>query len=502
MHHLRLRRLSAKRGLAGLLTAAAACSGCSSIGDPGTGALKVADIVAIRPNSLLGRTFAQVANLAPGESSQLIAGAYANGSFVGHTEFYDSLNVDQSVTWTSRSPDIAAVNSAGVVSARTTGIATIVVESRGGRSVDSGVVVVQQSMLRLSSIVPGSTMCGLDAVGGVWCWGYATFTTNPPTAASLTGTRFPANATGGGKQYSTLATNNSNACGIASDGITYCWPVRGGYLFNAPVADTSPMAFGADLRFTALRMGGTYLASTCGLTAEGVLYCWGNNSYGQLGDGTQTLRLTPAPVSGGLRFTAFAVGNTSCGSTVDGDSYCWGYMGVDANYKDIVATVPTKVATSERFVEIETGDMYSGAYACGRTSVGAVSCWGSNVFGALGDGTKVDHTSPVRVAGGLLFSSLSLDGGASCGLTTDGRAVCWGLNEYGTLGDGTAALARPSPTLVAGNLRFASLHTADGRTCGQSSGVWYCWGDNQSGNLGVNYMTSVTVPTRLAGLLP
>jgi hypothetical protein len=500
MHRLSLRRLGATLGLLIALTGVAACSSPgptdgSGPADTVSVTLKSATILAMRPNTLYSKSFAQLANLAIGESSPLIATGFAAAAFVGHTLFYDSLGVDQRKTWTSRSPEIATIDQAGLVTGRSTGMATIVVQSQGGLALDSGIVVVQQPALRLAAVVPGPTMCGLGDDGAAWCWGYGEIAASPPTAASLRGTRFPANASGGGKQYASVTTTWSTACGVAFDGIAYCWSILGATLFGAAFPDNTPVAFGPDLRFTTVRAGG---GGACGLTSDGALYCWGTNDDGQLGDGTRVSHTTPTLVTGGLRFTAFSIGYTSCGVAVDGDSYCWGYMGRDANSKDVFQTVPAKVATTERFVEIGTG----AAYACGRTAAGAVSCWGDNFYGALGDGTTSNHASPLRVVGNYLFSSLSVGDDTTCGVTTDGRAVCWGMDGYGAVGDGTFAFTRPGPTPVSGNLRFTTVLTSAGRTCGQSSGVWYCWGENAYANMGINRMYSVNVPTRLAGVLP
>jgi alpha-tubulin suppressor-like RCC1 family protein len=493
MHRTSWRRMQATLGILSALALAAACSGAPTGDDSGSIPLKAATIVTMRPNSLYSRSFAQVADLAPGESSSLLATGFIAGSFVGHTQFYDSVTVDQTMTWTSRSPEIATIDGTGLVTGRSPGMATIVVQGRGGVALDSGIVIVQQRALRLVTLVPGDYMCGLDAGGGAWCWGYGVTTADPPTVASLTGTRFPANATGGDKKYSSLSTTYSAACGIATDGITYCWAIRGTALFGTTVASNTPVAFGPDLRFVTVLAGGQ---SACGLTGDGALYCWGDNSNGQFGDGTKVSRTTPTLVTGGLRFSAISIGTTSCGISVEGDSYCWGSMGRDANLNPVFVTVPLKVATTERFVEIRTGPYH----VCGRTSAGVVSCWGENKSGELGDGTTSNRLSPVRTSGGYLFSSISVGDLTTCGVTTDGRGVCWGMGGYGSLGDGTFTGLRLTPTLVSGNLRFTSLTASRWRTCGQSSGVHYCWGDNTNANMGINHMDNVNVPTRLAGL--
>jgi alpha-tubulin suppressor-like RCC1 family protein len=76
-------------------------------------------------------------------------------------------------------------------------------------------------------------------------------------------------------------------------------------------------------------------------------------------------------------------------------------------------------------------------HTCGVTTGGSAYCWGDNDHGQLGDGTTVDRTTPVPVANGLSFASLTAGGGHTCGLTTAGTAYCWGYNFAGQLGDGT-----------------------------------------------------------------
>jgi alpha-tubulin suppressor-like RCC1 family protein len=72
------------------------------------------------------------------------------------------------------------------------------------------------------------------------------------------------------------------------------------------------------------------------------------------------------------------------------------------------------------------------------TTAGAAHCWGSNVFGRLGNGTDTKSSVPVAVAGGRTFASVSTRGSYNCGVTTGGAAFCWGENNWGQLGDGTS----------------------------------------------------------------
>ncbi|HYO45922.1 MAG TPA: hypothetical protein VEY33_04455, partial [Gemmatimonadota bacterium] len=99
-----------------------------------------------------------------------------------------------------------------------------------------------------------------------------------------------------------------------------------------------------------------------------------------------------------------------------------------------------------------------GTHTCGLTSTGAAYCWGSNFFGALGNGSSTNSPVPVPVSGGLAFVQLTAGGflGHTCGRTGSGAAYCWGDNERGQIGDGST-VDRLTPTAVTGGLSFTGL---------------------------------------------
>ena len=105
--------------------------------------MRYATMVALKPNGVVSKTFPQVASLSPGDSAVLHATGFVYGPFFRDIASYDSLSVDQVMLWTSRSPLVASIDRTGVVTGRSTGTATIVVQTRGGLALDSGFVEIR-----------------------------------------------------------------------------------------------------------------------------------------------------------------------------------------------------------------------------------------------------------------------------------------------------------------------------------------------------------------------
>ncbi|MFL5441528.1 MAG: RCC1 domain-containing protein, partial [Myxococcales bacterium] len=274
-----------------------------------------------------------------------------------------------------------------------------------------------------------------------------------------------------------------------------------------------------ELSFVTVSAG---LMHTCGITNAGRAYCWGDNFVGQLGDGTATLFQTrPVAVAGGLRFAAVSAGDVhSCGQTTAGAAYCWGdntsgELGDGTTINTAIpiwSTTPVQVIGGLGFAAVSAGGVVdnTGPHSCGVTTAGKAYCWGNNAYAELGDGTTIARASPVPVTGGLSFAALSVGGAHNCGITTAGVTFCWGDNSTGQLGDGTTT-SRGTPVPVIGGLRFAVVSAGmrvasqthaggSAHTCGlTTAGTAYCWGDNTAGELGDGTTIPRTNPVAVAG---
>lgn len=306
----------------------------------------------------------------------------------------------------------------------------------------------------------------------------------------------PADPTG---QLRSLAVGGFHSCGIASDGFAWCWGDNSsGQLGDGSLTTRlAPTPVSGGLRFTTLSAG---LLHTCGITLDGDAHCWGWNGYGQLGDGSTGSRALPTLVAGGLDLAAIdAASFHTCAVTTTGAAQCWG-RNADLQLGDGTTTprpVPTAVSGGIGFVGITTGY----AHSCGLAVDGVAHCWGFNGGGALGDGSNTSRASPTAVAVGARFARLEAGTGYTCAIEIGGAVLCWGANLAGQLGDGTTT-TRLLPTPVSGTQVFTSLSVADAHSCGVTPlGAVYCWGANGNGQLGDGTATARRVPTRLGSAL-
>ncbi len=240
----------------------------------------------------------------------------------------------------------------------------------------------------------------------------------------------------GGHVFTSVRAGGFHLCALDATGQAFCWGWHGfgqlGIGPYEPVNDhrNEPTPAGGALRFLSLGLGALH---SCGIGTDSITYCWGLNNKGQLGiDSAASPELcaggwpcstTPIALDSAFRFVAVTAGlHHTCGLTADGTAYCWGNR----------SPVPRAV-TGLAFTELTAGN----AHTCGLTSDGTAYCWGENDRGQLGDGTVAEsRPTPVAVATPTKFTRLAPGFAHTCGISSDGQAYCWGWNHRGQVGNG------------------------------------------------------------------
>jgi alpha-tubulin suppressor-like RCC1 family protein len=351
----------------------------------------------------------------------------------------------------------------------------------------------------------GDHTCAVTNSGGVKCWGwnYSGQLGDGTTTDSTT----PVDVSGLESGVVAVAVGDYHTCAVTSSGGVKCWGANGqGQLGDGTTTDrlTPVDVVGLAGGAVAVAAGSWH---TCALTSSGGARCWGDNYYGQLGDGTTIHRTTPVDVSrlaSGVVAVA-AGGYHTCALTRGGGAKCWGYNGYgqvgDGTTTDSTTPVDV-VGLASGVVAVTAGWLHTCALMSSGGGAYGVKCWGYNSYGQLGDGTTTDSTTPVDVVGlasGVI--TVAAGGQHTCALMSGGGLKCWGDNRYGQLGDNTTNY-RATPVDVTGLMgRVVAVAAGYDHTCAVTSGGGVkCWGANYFGQLGDNTMNNSATPVDVGGL--
>jgi alpha-tubulin suppressor-like RCC1 family protein len=347
--------------------------------------------------------------------------------------------------------------------------------------------------------------CALKTGGAMVCWGrndYGQLGNN-----TVTDSASPVSVSSLSSGAAAIGTGSAHSCAVTTTGAMSCW----GYNGVGQLGDTTKVAKRVPTAVSGMSAGvatvGLGQAHTCAVTTVGALKCWGDNQYGEIGDGTMTERVTPTQVSGltsGIA-TVSGGGFETCALSTSGEIRCWGTN--EFSQLGVGILVLARRTTPWPVTGLGSGLATVGAgarHTCGLTTTGAVKCWGSNQFGQLGDGSTfpVDRPVPATVSGlGSGVAAIAVGGYHACALTTGGAVKCWGQNVVGQLGD-NSVVNRPTPVQVSGlTTGVAAITAGDSHTCAlTTAGAVKCWGANWYGQIGDNTTTDKRVPTQVSGM--
>jgi large repetitive protein len=317
-----------------------------------------------------------------------------------------------------------------------------------------------------------------------------------------------------------IAIGEAHTCALTNVGQVLCWGLNDyGQLGNGTTTNSSVPQPVIELPHDVISISAG-ANSTCALTNAGVVWCWGGNAAGQLGDGTYTQSSEPVQVSdvtGTAALNEVAVISSgrdhACAATAAGAAYCWGdnSTGELGNGTDTSSNFPVPIpGLSSGVATISAGS----GFTCAVTTAEAALCWGKGGSGQLGDGNGVDSASPVTVVdaigqeplGGVIAISAGFE--SACAVTSEETLLCWGTNAANQLGSGSTASQSSIPVQVlnsAGNAPLAgviAISAGESNNCAvTSSGSALCWGENADREGGNDSSLSATGPAAVFGLL-
>lgn len=386
----------------------------------------------------------------------------------------------------------------------------------GGARVSGGATIPDFVQISAST----SHSLALASDGSVWAWGDSFYgqigdgtkdTRMEPVQVVAT---WPAGVT-----ILSVSAAVYHSVALASDGSVWAWGLNGGGQLGNGTTIDSPVpvrvnpSWPAGVTIESISAG---FYHTVAVASDGSVWAWGANLQGQLGDGTTDNRNEPVRVvanwPAGITLESVDGGFTHTTAVAsDGSVWAWG----DNNYGQLGNGSNTASATPVQAVAkwpagVKIGSTTAGGFHSAAVATdGTVWSWGDNIFGQLGDGTSSAQAAPVQVVAswpaGVGIKGVSAGSGQSIAVATDGSVWAWGFNGSGQLGDGTTT---DSSVPVQGVANWPAAATIVSVSAGDehatvvtSNGSLWAWGFNGSGQVGdgtiISRTSAVAVLTQL-----
>lgn len=361
------------------------------------------------------------------------------------------------------------------------------------------------------------TTCGIKLDDTLWCWGTddkgqvgnGAASDNQPLPVKIDN-----------NTWKMVSTSHQNACAIRSDDTLWCWgDDTYGQMGNGATStqQDSPVQIGVGSTWKYVEINYFH---ACGIKTDNTAWCWGDNTYGQLGNGsTGGTQESPVAVSGGHSWKTLALSyaGTSCGIRMDNTAWCWGsdgYGRLGDGGGEVDSNIPVQVTGGGTWISISTGES-GDSYFCGIKSDNTYWCWSYYDYGTVTAPVQVhadtDWQSALPPCGLKTNGSLWCRGGGAklgyegylyqqnvptitsvpgpwkslwpnfCVSANDDSVWCWGYDLSGARGDGAGWSEPETIDELAGSAQWKQIT----RGCGiKSDDTGWCWGSNMYGELG------------------
>ena len=332
---------------------------------------------------------------------------------------------------------------------------------------------------------------------GLWLWGR-----NAVGALgdnSITHRSSPVQSIASGTNWKQVAGGGSHTAAIKTDGTLWSWGYNllGQLGDNTVVQKSSPVqTISGGTNWKSVASGANHTAA---IKTDGTLWTWGQNTFGQLGDNTVVQKSSPVQtISAGTNWKSVASGaNHTAAIKTDGTLWTWGrnIFGALGDNTVVDKSSPVQTVAAGTNWKLVAGGYY---HTAAIKTDGTLWTWGYNSSGQLGDNTVTPKSSPVQtVAGGTNWQQVAGGYYHTAAIKTDGTLWTWGHNANGQLGDNTVAIKSSPVQTVAGGTNWqlvagGGYHTAAIKT----DGTLWTWGQNTYGQLGDNSITHRSSPVQ------
>ena len=339
--------------------------------------------------------------------------------------------------------------------------------------------------------------CVIDSAYRLYCWGDNTFgQLGEPQIVSGSPTFNPPKEIDSTQQWLQVALGGGHSCALSASSELFCWGDNSFGQLGIGVLGgekTVPQKVKNPSGWKFVDSGGG--RHTCAISRNGELHCWGKNPDGRLGDGTNLDRLEPTPVNDLGTWETVSIGMThSCGIKMDRSLWCWGsgmrgQLGLGSLSNK---SVPVKVG-NQTWNRVSAGFEHT----CAITTENKLYCWGRNDWRQAGSGDQADKLVPFQVSNSSNWSDVSVGGHHACAENNAGDIYCWGNDSSGQLGR-LSQLDLTEPVLVNNEVTWKDVMASDTSSCAMSSfGELYCWGAREYGMPNSEVGGYVLEPTRI-----
>ncbi len=318
--------------------------------------------------------------------------------------------------------------------------------------------------------------CGVSLDEALICWGGSGGLQMVADAPPRTRTTSVAS------YWRSIAMGADNGCGVQSDGVLWCWSFESSHSGNSSNAALKRIGLSSEWLDVFVND-----QNWCARKQDLSLWCWGENSVGQLGTSMTVASNVPIAVAPESRFVQISVGKSGepdgftngtgyshvCGIDVDGVLWCWGFnrYGQLGNGQTEDGKSPQRLVGAKPWSTVAAG----GHHTCGVQVDGTLWCWGSNEFGALGLEQRADYLEPTQVGQDTDWRQVYAGLQFTCAMKANGAVWCVGRNNYAQLGDGAAPSESEPSVVLVDVIDFAAA--ASGACAVRTGGTTWCWGE-------------------------